>query len=58
MIVIVMLALGLLEAKEQLNRLESSYNTLRGSVNRLADDDDELKGRVRKLEHKDGDQNE
>ena len=58
LIVIVMLALGLLEAKERLNNLESSVHVLWGSVNRLGDNDDELRGRVWKLEHKDGGQND
>lgn len=47
----------LFDHRDRIERLESSYNTLRGSVNRLADDDDELGGRVWKLEHKDGEQN-
>ena len=58
LIVIVLLVLSLLEAKERLNNLESSVHTLWGSVNRLGDNDDELRGRVWKLEHEDGKQND
>ena len=46
--------LYLADHRERIERLESSYNAFRGSINRLGDNDDELRARVWKLEHKDG----
>lgn len=49
--------LYLADHRERIEKLESSHNALWGSINRLGDNDDELRGRVWKLEHKDGEQN-
>ena len=56
MIVIVFMVL-LLGLAERIENLESSVYALWGSVNRLGDNDDELRARVWKLEHKDGEKN-
>ena len=54
-IVFYMVLLGLIA---RIENLESSNHALWGSVNRLGDNDDELRGRVWKLEHKEGEQND
>lgn len=43
----------LLSLIERIKNLESSVHALWGSVNRLGNNDDELRARVWKLEHKD-----
>lgn len=43
----------LLSLIERIKNLESSVHTLWGSVNRLGDNNDELRARAWKLEHKD-----
>ena len=53
-IVFDVMLLGLIE---RIENLESSVHALWGSVNRLGDNDDELRARVWKLEHKDGEKN-
>lgn len=53
-IVFYVLLLGLIE---RIENLESSVHALCGSVNRLGYNDDELRARVWKLEHKEGEQN-
>ena len=44
--------------RERIEKLESSHHALWGSINRLGDNDDELRARVWKLEHKEGEQND
>lgn len=58
MIVVVLLLMYVMEIRERVDMLESSEHALWGSVNRLGDNDDELRGRVWKLEHKDGEHND
>ena len=48
----------LLSLIKRIENLEHSEHTLWESVNRLGDNDDELRARVWKLEHKDGEQND
>lgn len=43
----------LLNLIERIKNLESSDHAMWGSVNRIGDDNDELRARVWKLEHKD-----
>lgn len=57
LIVIVLLVMHVIAIRERVDVLESSEHALWGSVNRLGDNDDELRGRIWKLEHKDGKQN-
>lgn len=55
---IALVIMHLADHRDRIEKLETSHNALRGSVNRLGDNDDELRGRVWKLEHKDGEQND
>lgn len=55
--IIIVFTVLLLGLTERIENLEYSIHALRGFVNRLGDNDDELRGRVWKLEHKDGEQN-
>lgn len=57
LIVIVLLVMHVIAIRERVDVLESSEHALWGSVNCLGDNDDELRGRIWKLEHKDGKQN-
>ena len=57
-VIIIAFTVLLLGLTERIEDLEYSIHTLWGSLNRLGDNDDELRARVWKLEHKDGEQND
>ena len=57
-VIIIAFTVLLLGLTERIEDLEYSIHALRGFVKRLGDNDDELRARVWKLEHKDDEQND
>ncbi len=57
-VIIIVFTVLLLSLTERIEDLEYSVHALRGFVKRLGDNDDELRGKVWKLEHKEGEQDD
>ena len=55
-VIVIVFDVILLGLIERIEKLESSVHALHMSRNRLSDNDDELRARVWKLEHKDDEQ--